>query len=93
MTAKRNKRRRKRLRKSDYILIASIAAVVIYTVAAIFTQILTSTELSPTLTERWYDFWTIEIVTLSGIKITNVIKGEKDSSDLDSKFNSSNRED
>lgn len=84
------KKRRKKLRKSDYILMASVIAVIAYTIAAIVVQVFTYTELSPTLTEKWYEFWTIEIVTLSGIKITNVIKGEKEA---DSSFDSKNRED
>lgn len=70
------KRRKTRLKKSDLILICSIVAVIVYTVAAIILQWHTSVEISPTLTEKWYQFWTIEIVALSGIKIVNVFRGE-----------------
>lgn len=69
---------RRRKRKSDYIMAASILAIVGYTVAGIVVQIITGSEISPTLTTAWYSYWTVEIVALAGIKITNVIKGEKD---------------
>lgn len=70
------KRRKTRIKKSDLVLICSIVAVVVYTIAAIILQWHTSVEISPTLTEKWYQFWTIEIVALSGIKIVNVFRGE-----------------
>ena len=70
--------RRSKKRKSDYVLEASILAIVLYTVAGIVVQIITGLEISPTLTTAWYSYWTVEIVALAGIKITNVIKGEKD---------------
>ena len=70
------KRRKIKLKKSDLVLICSIVAVIVYTVAAIILQWHTSVEISPTLTEKWYQFWTIEIVALSGIKIVNVFRGE-----------------
>ena len=70
--------RRSKKRKSDYVLAASILAIVLYTVAGIVVQIITGLEISPTLTTAWYSYWTVEIVALAGIKITNVIKGEKE---------------
>ena len=72
------RQRRSKKRKSDYVLVASILAIVLYTVAGIVVQIITGSEISPTLTTAWYSYWTVEIVALAGIKITNVIKGEKD---------------
>ena len=68
--------RRSKKRKSDYVLAASILAIVLYTVAGIVVQIITGLEISPTLTTAWYSYWTVEIVALAGIKITNVIRGE-----------------
>lgn len=69
----RSEKQKKPLKKSDYVLIASIVAVIGYTIAAIVVQETTNMEISPTLTERWFQFWTVEIVVLSGIKVTNVI--------------------
>ena len=70
------RQRRSKKRKSDYVLAASILAIVLYTVAGIVVQIITGLEISPTLTTAWYSYWTVEIVALAGIKITNVIRGE-----------------
>ena len=70
------RQRRSKKRKSDYVLVASILAIVLYTVAGIVVQIITGSEISPTLTTAWYSYWTVEIVALAGIKITNVIRGE-----------------
>lgn len=70
------RQRRSKKRKSDYVLAASILAIVLYTVAGIVVQIITGSEISPTLTTAWYSYWTVEIVALAGIKITNVIRGE-----------------
>lgn len=67
----------------------SILAIVLYTVAGIAVQLITTTEISPTLTTAWYSYWTVEIVTLAGIKIANIRKGENDFDVTDS----SNRED
>ena len=81
--------RRKKRKKSDYVLAVSILAIVLYTVAGIAVQLITTTEISPTLTTAWYSYWTVEIVTLAGIKIANIRKGENDFDVTDS----SNRED
>lgn len=76
---KQEKRYKKRsIKKSDIVLSCSIIAVIAYTIAAIFLQWHSGAEVSPTLTERWYSFWTVEIVALSGIKAVNVLKGEND---------------
>ena len=69
-------KKRRRKRKSDYVLVFSVLAIVGYTVAGIAVQILTSTEISPTLTTAWYSYWTVEIVALAGIKIANIKHGE-----------------
>ncbi len=78
---RKRKSRKANIKKSDIILICSIVAVIVYTVTAIILQWHTATEISPTLTEKWYGFWTIEIVALSGIKVVNVVKGEDDGND------------
>lgn len=52
-----------------------IVAVMIYTVAAFLLQFITQTEISSTLTTAYFSFWTIEIVSLAGIK-TMKVKGK-----------------
>lgn len=60
------------------IVFISIAAIILYTVAAILLQKYTMTELSPTLTTCVYAFFGTELIGLAGIKI------------CDTKFNSNN---
>lgn len=68
------KTKKEKMSVSNKVLIASILAVVIYTVVAITLQFCMGVEASPTLTEYWYRFWTVEIVVLSGIRISKVFK-------------------
>lgn len=77
LKAERNKFRRFKIGKmntSTKVLIASIMAIVLYTIACLYIQNNTGIEVSSTLTTLWYSFWTVEIVALTGIKITKVIK-------------------
>ena len=91
MTRQSLKKKKKfRRSKSDIVLIASVAAIICYTIAAIIVQLFTYTELSSTLTTCWYSFWTVEIIALAHIKTTNVKKGEIDNTET---TDSTNRED
>ena len=74
------KTEREKSKSSTMFVIATISAIVIYTCMSLIIQACTGTEVSPTLTTHWYTFWTIEIVALTGIKISNVIKGDKHNS-------------
>lgn len=64
----------KKIKTSNIVLIFTIIAVVGYTAAALYIQHDTSVEVSSTLTERWFRFWTVEIVALAGIKVTKVFR-------------------
>jgi hypothetical protein len=52
--------------------------IVLFTIACLFIQYKTSVEVSSTLISLWFTFWTVEIVSLAGIKITKVIKERKE---------------
>jgi hypothetical protein len=54
-----------------------IVAVLVYTVASFVLQFVTSVEISPTLTTAYFAFWTVEIISLAGIK-TIKVKGKKE---------------
>ena len=54
---------------NKFIVLLSIATIVSYTVAAVFLQKYTMTELSPTLTTCVYAFFGTDLIGLSGIKI------------------------
>ena len=75
LKAEKNKfKRLKKIKTSNIILISAIIAVIGYTVASLYIQHNTGSEVSSTLTERWFRFWTVEIVALAGIKVTKVFK-------------------
>ena len=78
------KRRKKHF--SDYIIAAAIAAIVLYTLAAVVLQFCGLTEISATLTTCWFSFWTVEIVALATIKNSKT-------KNADSKKLDKNRED
>lgn len=67
-------KQRKKMSTSNKVLVASIAAIVIFTIISFALQFITGTETSSALIENWYRFWTVEIVVLSGIKVSKVLK-------------------
>ena len=79
LKAERNKYRRK-MSTSNKVLIASIMAIVIFTIICLYIQYATSTSVSDTLITLWYSFWTVEILSLAGIKISKVVKNYESSS-------------
>jgi hypothetical protein len=92
LRAEKNKFRRFKISKmntSNKVLIASILAIVLFTIACLYIQYKTEVEVSGTLITLWYSFWTVEIVALTGIKITKVIK---DYDSLSEPFNSFDNE-
>ena len=78
---KRRKKRvatKKKLTTTKKILIAAIIAINLFTIACLFIQYTTQTDVSSTLIEYWFGFWTIEIFSMAGIKITKVRTGVKE---------------
>lgn len=59
---------------SNKALIVSIVAVVLYTIVSFVLQFVVGIEPSPTLTECWYHFFTVEIFAIASIKVVKVIK-------------------
>lgn len=75
LKAEKNKfKRSKKIKTSNIVLASAIIAVVGYTVASLYIQHHTGTEVSSTLTERWFRFWTVEVAVLAGIKVTKIFK-------------------
>ena len=70
----KSKLSKNKIKTSNIVLISAIIAVIIYTAAAMYIQYNTSVEISSTLTEKWFRFWTVEVVALAGIKVTKVFK-------------------
>ncbi len=80
MAFQKQKSKRKR-HFSDYIVAAAIAAIGLYTAAAVVLQFCGLMEVSPTLTTCWFGFWTVEIVALAAIKGGKVKHGNKKTDD------------
>lgn len=66
------------MKTSNLVLLSSIVMIVLFTIACLYIQYKTSVEVSSTLITLWFTFWTVEIVSLAGIKITKVIKERKE---------------
>lgn len=58
---------------SNIMLIVSVFNILWFTITAIVLQFKTGVELSSTLITFWYTFWTAEVFSIAGIKITKVI--------------------
>ena len=67
----------------DRMVAFSAAMIVLFTIAAIVLQFVTSVELSGTLITCWYAFWTAEIFSLVSIKNTNTKHKKRDESKED----------
>lgn len=63
-----------KIKVSNRVLIASISAVVLFTIVCLFIQCKTGHEINDTLITLWYSFWTVEILALAGIKVSKVRK-------------------
>lgn len=64
----------KRRKTSNIMLVVSVLAILIYTIASFWLQYRTGIPIDPTLTTLYYGFWTCEVFVLAGIKISKVIK-------------------
>lgn len=53
-----------------------ITAIMVYTIAAFALQFFGNVEISPTLTQMYFAFWSIEIINLARIKINKVKNSE-----------------
>lgn len=67
---------------SNKVLISAILAIVLFTIACLYVQYTTSIEVSSTLITLWFSFWTVEIVSLAGIKISKVFIGKEENDNV-----------
>lgn len=61
---------------SNIMLVVICTMIVLYVAASFVLQYFTQTEVSPTLTTAWFAFWGSELVCLTGIRVSKVIKGD-----------------
>ena len=81
---KSNKFSFSKIRTSNKVLIAAIAAIILFSIACLYIQLKTGIEVSSTLITLWFSFWTVEIVSLAGIKVSKVLKNYNSVSDSES---------
>ena len=65
---------RKEKKTSTIMLIIIVASIIFYTIGAFYIQYRTGVEISSTLTTCWFSFWGVEIIALTGIKISKVFQ-------------------
>lgn len=63
-----------KFKTSNVVLVTAIMAVLLFSIVCLYIQYTTSIEVSSTLITLWYSFWTVEIVSLAGIKVSKVFK-------------------
>jgi uncharacterized membrane protein (DUF106 family) len=76
LRAEKNKYKRfslSKMKTSNKVLVVSVFAIILFTVACLYIQY-KGNAISDTLVTSWYAFWTIEIISLAGIKISKVVK-------------------
>jgi len=61
---------RKHYKFSSIMIVVIVINIVAYVIASFILQYHTGIEMSPTITTCWFSFWTVEIVALTGIKIS-----------------------
>ena len=59
---------KKQRKVSNIMLVISIIAIVGYVIASFWLQLMTSIEISPTITTLWFAFWTTEVWLLASIR-------------------------
>ena len=69
---------KKKRKVSNIMLVSIVIAIIGYTVASFIIQYHTAVEMSPTLTTAWFSFWSIELISLAGIKISKVKNASND---------------
>ena len=81
-----------KIRFSSKIVIASVSAVLFYTIFIFFLELLnvkygTNIQVPVDLTAAWYTFWTVELVCLASIRKTK-IKNKYEYDDVDRQMSS-----
>lgn len=75
-----------KIKTSNKVLMAAIIAVVLFSLACLHIQYQTGFEVSSTLITLWFSFWTVEIVSLAGIKISKVFKDYQSPKDIENEI-------
>lgn len=77
----------KRRKVSNIMLFVVVTAIVGYVAANFILQYQTGMSMDSTITTAWFSFFTVEIVALTGIKVSKVIKPPLNDNEHISDFN------
>ena len=69
-------------RISNIMLVVIVFSIVAYTIASFWLAYTTGASIDSTLTTCFYAFWTVEILSLAGIRISKVRKESNDEDSL-----------
>ena len=83
----------KRRKVSNIMLFVVVTAIVGYVAANFILQYQTGMSMDSTITTAWFSFFTVEIVALTGIKVSKVIKKPLDDDEYTSDFENEESED
>lgn len=83
----------KRRKVSNIMLVVVVTAIVGYVAANFILQYKTGMSMDSTITTAWFSFFTVEIVALTGIKVSKVIKKPLDDDEYISNFEDEELED
>ena len=83
----------KRRKVSNIMLVVVVTAIVGYVAANFILQYKTGMSMDSTITTAWFSFFTVEIVALTGIKVSKVIKKPLDDDEYTSDFENEESED
>lgn len=78
---------------SNIMLVVVVTAIVVYVAANYILQYKTGMSMDSTITTAWFSFFTVEIVALTGIKVSKVIKKPLDDDEYTMDFENEELED
>lgn len=65
---------KKERKTSTVMLVIIVTSIILYTIGAFFIQYHTGVEVSSTLTTCWFSFWGVEILAITGIRISKLFQ-------------------
>lgn len=77
---------KRRIRTSTKVVTAAIVAIILFWLSEIYLLMYAQTGFPDKFIESWFFFWSVELVSLAGIKITKVRKAPYDEALEDEEF-------
>lgn len=83
---KKQTKKRRRIRTSTKVVTAAIIAIILFWLSEIYLLTVVQTGFPDKFIESWFFFWSVELVSLAGIKITKVRKSPYEETLEDEEF-------